>query len=178
MKTSLLSVLCIMFFACNEGTNSSSTTEQQSDRVVSNEVTLQTGSMSFILDSQTYNYNNINWKKSRVKLEEDLRLRLLQGDLPNFEFKFPEIESALNNGEGTFSIPDMDRGLKQIQIKFFDEQRQVENKLNKHLVLRTGEVQVKLSKEGKLELRFEGEGGPMSDREVTFPISGTLNIEI
>lgn len=178
MRTSLLLVWYIMLFACSEGTNSRSNSDKQPDPLVAKRVHMHTGSMSFVLDDQTYIYNDINWKKSRVNIEEDLRLRLLQDDLPNFEFKLPEIESALVNGERTFSIPDMDRGLKQIQIKFFDEQRKEENKLNKHIVFRAGEVQLKLSKSGNLQIHFEGEGGPMMNREVIFPISGTVKIEI
>jgi len=135
------------------------------------------GFITYTMEGKTYKYDNINWKKSKIKNEEDLRLRILQSQLPNVEFKFPEIRKALSKGEGNFKIPDLNRGLKQLQLKFFDETRVVDNRLNKHIVFRKGEIQAKLSG-NNFTMSFTGEGGPMVDKTITFPISGSININI
>ena len=169
MKKIVLFIVPVLFVACKK--------EQATKSVVQDTLGLRTkkSSVTLIIDGKTYVYDHIDWKKSKIKKEEDLRLRILQAHLPRVEFKFPEIQKALSNGEGNFTVPDLDRGLKQLQLKFFDETRVVKNKLNKYIVFRKGEIQAKLSG-NNFTMSFTGEGGPMADKTITFPISGTINI--
>lgn len=135
------------------------------------------GLINLTIDEKIYEYDNISWKKSSIKKEKDLNARILQKGLPNVQFKIPDIENSLGNEQKLFVIPSSNKGLKQMELKFFDESRDVENKLNKHIVFRKGELKASL-KDNVLIINFKGLGGPMLDRQTTYPISGTITINI
>lgn len=127
------------------------------------------------LNGKTYVYDNINWEKSSVKNEKDIRLSIWQEGLPQIKFRFPEVKRSLADGQGTFKIPDIHRrGFSPITLNFIVALR---DKKRVAVSFRTGVVIVSFTKEN-FTMEFSGEGGPTLDDSTTYPISGTVNINM
>ena len=126
------------------------------------------------LNDQTFIYDNIDWDKTRIKFEEDLRITLRQGDLPQIRFKFPDIVKTLETGQTSFEFPDVHRrGFSPITLNFI---RKTEAK-NEAITMRKGKLEANLNGD-ILYLIFEGIGGPALDSDISYPISGNLLIKV
>jgi hypothetical protein len=138
------------------------------------------GTMKIILDGKTYNYNDINWKKSRINYDNDkIRLSIRQDDFPQLMFSFPYVKKSLVNGQGFFKIPDIHRRVSApITLNFIVRTTNDKNsKKSEAVTLRQGQIKISLNN-NKLEVEFEGEGGPTLRSSITYAISGTINMNL
>lgn len=168
-----LMVLCclLLFLNCKE--------KEQKETSVLKQTVIKTknGAIELIIDSKTYVYDNIDWEKSGIKNDGDIRLSIRQGDLPKIIFKFPDIEKSLTDGQDTFEIPDVHRkGFSPITLNFIMNKEE-EGKKQEAVSFRKGKIKVSF-KNNQLKMEFEGEGGPTLDDSKIYPISGTVNINI
>lgn len=133
----------------------------------------QKGTIEVSMDGKTYVYNNIDWKKSRIKNEEDILLSIRQNGLPRVMFKFPDIEKSLRDGQNTFKIPDVNRrGFSPITLNFI---LSTNDKKREAITFRKGQVKASFN-DNHFVLKFEGQGGPTLDGKINYPIRGILDI--
>lgn len=136
---------------------------------------LSTGALKITINNKTYTYDNIDWKKSRIKLDEDIRLSIRQESLPRVQFIFPEVEKTLAEGQEVFKIPDIHRrGHSPITLNFMVT---IDGKTREGVTLRKGEMKVSL-KDKHLIVKFNGEGGPTLNASVNYAISGLIDIKM
>jgi hypothetical protein len=79
------------------------------------------------------------------------------------------------NGTATYKIPEDNSPNIKIDLNFFNEDRDA-SRMNKRIVFRKGIINIKKLNEHALIMTFDGEGGGMREREVSFPIKGSINI--
>lgn len=134
------------------------------------------GTMTLTLDKDTYQYDSIDWEKSRVKNEEDIRLSIRQNDLPQIKFNFPDVEKSMSSHQQTFQIPDIQRGaaVSPITLNFVVL---LEGTEREAVTFREGQIMVSL-KNNRLQFEFEGAGGPALDSSIVYPIRGKADLTI
>ncbi|MGB5437359.1 MAG: hypothetical protein WBM98_15795 [Maribacter sp.] len=133
------------------------------------------GTMKLVLDGKTYVYDNIDWEKSRVKYDDDISLSLVQERMPQLKFRFPDVKESLT-AQNNFKLPDIHRGKLPISINFILYLKE-EGKSREAWTFRTGELEAHL-KNDRLQMSFEGVGGPSLDATKIYPISGSINIQL
>jgi len=169
MKKIILISCIALFFNCKK---------KQSDKTLQvkkeTKITAK-GTIELTLDGKTYIYDDINWEKSRIKNEKTLRLIIRQDELPQIQFRFPDIEKSLADGKDTFSIPDLyRRGFLPITLNFIVT---IKDKSSEAVTFRKGKIKASFIS-NNLKITFDGEGGPALDAETIYPITGTININI
>ena len=162
MKKIILISCIVLFFNCKKEQSDKTLKVKKDTKITAN------GTIELTLDGKTYIYDNINWKKSRIKNEKNLRLSIRQEELPEIQFRFPDIEKSLDNGQDTFSIPDLyRRGFSPITLIFVQK---IKDKKRKVVTFRKGEITVNF-KNNHLKVEFNGEGGPALDAKTIYPIN-------
>lgn len=132
------------------------------------------GTVELSMDGKIYVYDDIDWKKSRIKNEEDIRLSIRQEGLPQLKLRFPDIEKSLEDGQDTFQIPDVHRrGFSPITLNFIVT---IEDNKSEAITFRKGQVKASF-KNSHFIMEFNGEGGPTLNAEIIYPIKGTINIK-
>jgi len=169
MKKIILISCIVLFFNCKK--ERSDKTQQAKKDI---KITAK-GTIELTLDGKTYIYDDINWEKSRIKNEKNLRLFIRHDELPEIQFRFPDIEKSLADGQNTFDIPDLyRRGFLPITLNFIVT---IKDKKREAVTFRKGEIKASF-KNNNLKIVFDGEGGPVLDAKTIYSISGTININI
>ncbi|MBD1262186.1 hypothetical protein HZY62_16415 [Maribacter polysiphoniae] len=169
----LLLVITFLSLSCKEDKNhpENSTPLDQKERTK----TAFNGTMKLVIDGKTYQYDDIDWEKSRVKYDDNIRLSLVQERMPQLKFRFPEVKESLA-AQSTFKLPDIHRGKLPISINFILYVKE-EGKSREAWTFRTGELEAHL-KNDRLQMSFDGVGGPSLDASKIYPISGSIDIQL
>lgn len=169
MKNLILMCCLLLFLNCKKDQQKDTSVLKQTDR------NTKKGTIKLTLEDKTYVYDNIDWGKSRIKNEEDIRLSIRQEGLPQIKFRFPDIEKSLAGGQSTFEIPDIYRkGFSPITLNFIVT---IKDKKGEAITFRKGQIKANF-KNNHFEMEFDGEGGPTLDDSKIYAISGIVNINI
>ncbi|SFZ93425.1 hypothetical protein SAMN05428642_103126 [Flaviramulus basaltis] len=168
-----LLVIIVLLISCKESKKHEEKTILKTEKVeVEN---ASKGTLKLTLNGKTYVYNNIDWEKSRVKYDDNIRLSIVQERMPQLKFWFPDVKESLT-AQNNFKLPDIHRGKLPISINFilYSEEG---GKSREAWIFRTGELRASLEND-RFQMTFKGEGGPSLDSSKRYPISGELNIKM
>jgi hypothetical protein len=82
-------------------------------------------------------------------------------------------QAILEKGSAVFEIPDANAGKVVIDLNFFNQDRD-SSRTNKRIIFRKGTIRIEQLTRHHLEMSFEGEGGGMTERSKSFPITGKI----
>jgi len=161
----------MLLFACKKEQSK----EKETAEVKQTSKKASKGTVQLTMDGKTFVYDDIDWKKSRIKNKENVRLSIRQEGLPQIMFRFPDIEKSLAGGPDSFELPDVHRhGFSPITLNFI---MTLDDKKREAISFRKGLVKASF-KNNYLQIEFNGNGGPTLDDKINYPITGTLDINI
>jgi len=133
------------------------------------------GSIQLDFDGKNYDYDNIDWNYSRVEMNNDMLIKIVQKGMPSIDFSFPASDQHLKNGNFSYTIPSDGSPNETLYLSFFDKNRKTEKLTHKRIVLRSGQIEVQRSK-NSITINFDAEGSSMGlgSKENQFPIEGTM----
>ncbi|GAA4809661.1 hypothetical protein GCM10023330_15740 [Litoribaculum gwangyangense] len=110
----------------------------------------------------------------------------LNFDGDNIQFNFYTNESIVSidfnltnteiikKGKASYTIPDANLESVKVDLSFFNKNRDA-SRINKRVVFKKGEITIEKCTKTELKMSFKGEGSGMTERNLSFPISGSIN---
>lgn len=129
------------------------------------------GATQLTLNGQAYDYDDIDWNKSRVFYDEGVWVALRQEDKPEIIFSFPTIERYSALGRHDFKMPEFNQvdGREPITLYFVQRLDTV--------WFHKGKIKASL-KSKLLNVSFEGIGRGNEKGRSEIPVSGHFNVTI
>ena len=164
----LLITGCMLLFSCNNETKNTAlvnTTNKDTNAAV--QVTLE---------GKTHTITQDDLEAINVSFDDDiLQFTLYQEGNP-FQLNLNLNNTGLlTKGSESYKIPDANAMKTKVDLNFFNADRDVKS-MNKRIIFRKANIEIKQFTKHKLEMTFEGEGSGMMERDKNFPISGKVNI--
>ena len=136
------------------------------------------GTMHIVLEGKEYNFDQVSKLNSTAAFKEGIIEFYLTKDGAPVSVNFNLHNTDVLEKESTiYIIPDANNGTAMVDLSFFNAKREGKQ-MNKRIVFRKGEINIVQISTSRLEMSFKGEGGPMMDRALSFPISGTIDITL
>jgi len=79
-------------------------------------------SVTLNMDGKTYTYDDIDRKYSRVEMNNDILIKIVQKGLPSIDFGFPASDPNFTNGSFNYTV-GLDSKTETLYLSFFDKNR-------------------------------------------------------
>lgn len=116
-----------------------------------------------VIDFNDYPIKTVFRKKGQDDLQFEINLNLYD---TNVRRKVPF----------TYTLPKDNLMDVVVDLNFFDFEWETENRMNKRLVFREGQITIHELSEDRIRFGFDGNAGEMLNFEEVFPVSGSVDV--
>jgi hypothetical protein len=133
--------------------------------------------MEIMLEGKRYVTERVDPRSSHANHVDDQIQFLFWNSTDPVQFNLNIHKDVLAKGSGTYIIPEANFGKVMVDLNFYNSDREVTSKLNRRIVFTSGKIEIIEVTDHTLVVNFEGEGRGLREKDVRFPISGSVNID-
>ncbi|MFZ1807156.1 MAG: hypothetical protein WAU36_08045 [Cyclobacteriaceae bacterium] len=159
-------LVVVLLFSCSGGKSGGGEEAAQQDAA----------EMKVSLDGTLYVTEKVDWQSSHANDVDDQIQFLLWHSEDPVQLNLNINKDVIAKGAATYTIPEDNQPNILIDLNFFNAESKAEKRMNKRVLFRKGTIEFIQLSDHALQMKFEGEGSGMMEREVSFPISGEVNV--
>ncbi|MCB0494213.1 MAG: hypothetical protein KDC93_17540 [Cyclobacteriaceae bacterium] len=158
----------VLLFSCSGSKSGGEETATQQDAT--------NAEMKVSLDGTLYVTERVDWQSSHANDVDDQIQFLLWNSEDPVQLNLNINKQVIAKGPATYTIPDDNQPNILIDLNFFNAESKAEKRMNKRVLFRKGTIEFIQISDHALQMKFEGEGSGMMERDVSFPIFGEVNV--